>query len=137
LTHSSDAARADLPLVYAAGGLLWKHGDREPLLAVVHRPHYDDWVLPKGKLDANETFPAAALREVREETGCESRLEEFAGVDGYRIGEGIKVVLYWHMTLLREHPFVPGAEIDALVWLPRADALQKLDHEGERRLVRV
>jgi 8-oxo-dGTP diphosphatase len=136
ISDARDGARAGLPLVYAAGGLLWRGDAGEARLAIVHRPRYDDWVLPKGKLDEGEAFPATALREVREETGCDARLEEFAGVDGYRIDGGIKIVLYWHMALVREHPFAPNEEIDALEWLTRAEALRRLDHAGEQRLVR-
>jgi 8-oxo-(d)GTP phosphatase len=63
-------------IIHAAGGLLWREADGQRLLAVVHRPRYDDWTLPKGKLDPGEEFAAAALREVGEETGCHACLEQ-------------------------------------------------------------
>src|SRR5205807_10525382 len=61
------------PEVLAAGGLVWRPGEDGPEIAVVHRPKYDDWSLPKGKLDEGEDFEAAALREVQEETGLRGR----------------------------------------------------------------
>lgn len=122
--------------IFAAGGLLWRPGAGAPLLAVVHRPRYDDWALPKGKLDPGERFPEAAIREVREETGCEAELAEFAGADAYALAAGTKVVLYWHMRLVREVGFEPGEEIDAVDWLSVEDALKRLDHAGERKIVR-
>ena len=60
--------------VKAAGGVVWRRGDAGLELAVVHRPRYDDWSLPKGKLDPGETWEEAALREVEEEIGLRCRL---------------------------------------------------------------
>jgi 8-oxo-dGTP pyrophosphatase MutT (NUDIX family) len=122
-------------VVRAAGGLLWRPGPRSPRLAVVHRPRYDDWSLPKGKLEPGESFPAAALREVREETRCEARLGPIAGVAWYRVGARLKLVVYWDMDLVAEIPFEPDEEIDALAWLTPRQALARLDHASERRLV--
>jgi 8-oxo-dGTP diphosphatase len=99
---------------------------------VVHRTHRKDWVLPKGKLLANEPFPVAALREVREETGCDAELADFAGVDAYRIAGGHKVVLYWHMRLRGAPAFTANEETDQLGWLSPEDALARLDYPGER-----
>ena len=123
-------------VTFAAGGLLWKFVGATALLALVHRPKYGDWVLPKGKLDPGERFPQAALREVREETGCGAELSNFAGVDVYPLAVGMKVVLYWHMRLARELGFRPGNETDAIAWLALEEALGRLDHAGERGLVR-
>jgi 8-oxo-dGTP diphosphatase len=121
--------------VRAAGGLLWRPGPRSPRLAVVHRPRYGDWSLPKGKLEPGETFAEAALREVREETRCEPRLGSLAGVALYRVGARPKIVVYWNMELVRAARFVPDEEIDDLAWLTPAAARRRLDHASERRLV--
>ena len=101
-----------MAVVRAAGGLLSarrvgrrdgkKGGGAGVRLAVIHRPHRKDWSLPKGKLDDGETWEACALREVREETGCEGRLATFAGAMSYVPRNNPKIVLYWHMELTRE-----------------------------------
>jgi 8-oxo-dGTP diphosphatase len=121
--------------IRAAGGLLWREGPRGPELCLVHRPTHRDWTLPKGKLEQGEDWTDAAVREVLEETGSPARLDRFAGVACYWVGRRPKVVLYWSMTSVGEERFTPNDEIDALVWLPRAAALHKLTHAGERALV--
>ncbi|HVP67273.1 MAG TPA: NUDIX hydrolase [Anaeromyxobacteraceae bacterium] len=121
--------------IEAAGGLLWRASPEGPRLALVHRPRRRDWSLPKGKLEPGETFEEAALREVLEETGCEARLGPLAGVSLYEVGGHPKVVVYWHMELLVEHPFTAGEEIDAVAWLAPRQALARLDHPSERDLV--
>jgi 8-oxo-dGTP diphosphatase len=119
----------------AAGGLLWRDRPSGPELAVVHRSRQQDWGLPKGKLDRPESWKEAALREVQEETGCEARITRFAGATWYRTGGDLKVVLYWHMALVREGHLDAGDEIDALAWLSPEDAWKRLDHRSDRRLV--
>ena len=121
--------------IEAAGGLLWRPSPGGLRLALVHRPRYRDWSFPKGKLERGETFPEAALREVREETGCEARLGPLAGVSLYEVGRRHKLVAYWHMELVAEHPFSPGDEVDAIRWLTPRQALARLDHDSERRLL--
>ena len=122
-------------LVRAAGGLLLRRGARGPELAVIHRPVHRDWSLPKGKLERGEGWREAALREVREETGCEATANGFAGAALYLAGGRPKVVAYYRMAVVREEPFSPGREVDALLWLDPGEALQRLDHASERRLV--
>ena len=121
--------------IEAAGGLLWRPSPEGPRIALVHRPRHHDWSLPKGKLELGETFPEAALREVLEETACEARLGPLAGVSVYEVGRRPKVVVYWHMELVLEHPFAAGDEIDAVAWLTPRQALARLDHQSERDLV--
>lgn len=124
-----------MKVIQAGGGLLWRAGPNGPRIALIHRPRYDDWSLPKGKLERGESFPEGALREVREETGCVARLGPLVGAAWYRVGARSKLVLYWEMELVRENPFQPSQEVDALLWLPRAEAAVRLDHDAERRLV--
>jgi len=119
-------------VIEAAGGLLWRPGKGGKELAVVHRPVYDDWTLPKGKLKAKETFQQAALREVMEETYCAIILGDYAGSISYEVGNFPKIVLFWHMDLVEQYPFIPGDEIDGLLWLTPDKAISKLSYQTER-----
>jgi 16S rRNA (cytidine1402-2'-O)-methyltransferase len=123
------------PAVLAAGGVLRRTVRGQAQIAVVHRPKYDDWSLPKGKLDPGETLVEAACREVAEETGCEVKPGELAGSTVYMKDNTPKIAVYWHMTLQREGRFTPNEEIDQLVWLAPVDALRRLTHAGERRVL--
>lgn len=108
-------------------------------VALVHRPRYDDWSLPKGKLDPGETFEDAALREVLEETGLRCRLGSELPAVNYRDGKGrSKEVRYWLMSAEAEPTarFVPGPEVDQLRWCEPARALALLSYERDRVLLR-
>jgi 8-oxo-dGTP pyrophosphatase MutT (NUDIX family) len=122
--------------VEAAGGLVVRAaGDREEI-AVVHRPRYDDWSLPKGKLISGEGWAEAALREVEEETGLRCELGPELEQARYRDRKGrSKRVRWWRMRPLGGE-FVPGEEVDELRWLEPRAALALLDYEHDRRLVR-
>jgi len=123
--------------VLAAGAVLWRsNGDsatRE--VAIIHRPRYDDWSLPKGKVDPGETEPVAAVREVREETGYSSRLGRRLVAVSYPVEQGIKKVRYWAATTVGGE-FVPNAEVDELKWLPVADAMKQLEYPHDRKVLR-
>src|SRR5512139_3933174 len=93
----NDASRSNV--ILAAGGIVWRDSPRGRQLAVVHRPKYDDWTLPKGKLDPGERWQDGARREVEEETGFRVTLESFAGGCAYLTRRGPKSVLYWNMRL--------------------------------------
>jgi 8-oxo-dGTP diphosphatase len=126
------ASAGDVDEVRAAGGLVVR-GAR---LAVVHRPRYDDWSLPKGKLDEGESWETAALREVAEETGLRCELLEELPAVLYADRRGRpKRVRYWRMAVVDEEAFVPGAEIDELRWLDRDAALATLTYVHDRDLV--
>lgn len=122
-------------VIKAAGGLVWRDDAGVRKLAVIHRGRHGDWTLPKGKLDPNEDWTDAAVREVREETGCEVRMEEFAGEVRYAVDGRAKIVRFWNMSLTGPCDFRPSEEVDELVWMSVPDALQRLDYEGERKLI--
>ena len=117
--------------IEAAGGVVEQDG----LIAVVHRPRYDDWSLPKGKLDKNESAERAALREVQEETGLSCQLIEELEPVSYTDNRGRpKNVRYWRMKVLSGE-FEVNDEVDELRWLSTADALELLSYEHDRELV--
>ena len=105
-------------------------------IAVVHRPRYDDWSLPKGKLEPGETWEQAALREVEEETGLRTRLEEELEPAHY-LSKGLpKTVRWWRMSLVDEHGSEPDDEVDELRWLTPEEAVALLSYDHDRQLAR-
>ena len=120
----------DEPEVKAAGGVVRRDGR----IAVVHRPRYDDWSLPKGKLDPGESFEDAALREVREETGLECELGDELSPTHYRDRKGrSKIVRYWLMEPVGGE-FEPNDEVDELRWLTPGEAAGLLTYEHDKEL---
>jgi len=115
--------------VQAAGGVVLADDGR---VVLVHRPRYDDWTLPKGKLDGGESFEDAALREVEEETGLRCRLvRELPSVE-YQDAQGRpKIVRYWLMEVEADLGFVPGDEVDEVRSLPVDEALQLLTYDRD------
>ena len=122
------------PVIRAAGGVLRSHSR----VAVVHRPKYDDWTLPKGKLEAGEDERAGALREVAEETGHRARIESDLGTVEYAVRRGgellPKVVRYFLMRELGGE-FRPHREVDELRWLSPAEAMELLSYRRDREVL--
>ena len=118
--------------VKASGGVVTRGG----MIALVHRPRYDDWSFPKGKLGPGETWEECALREVREEIGLRCRLGDELPSTSYRDNKGrAKVVRYWRMEPL-DGEFVPSDEVDEMRWLAPGDAEGLLSYEHDRDLLR-
>lgn len=118
---------ATSPTVAAAGGVVWRGRHRDIEVAVVHRPKYDDWTLPKGKLMEGESELAAAVREVGEEMGAAVAVSRRVGRVQYRHEGARKTVAYWAMRYL-SGDFVPNDEVDAIEWLTPADAANRLSY---------
>ena len=124
--------------VKAAGGVVWRDGER-PEVVVVHRPRYDDWSLPKGKLDAGEGWEEAALREVEEEVGLRCTLGPELPPVSYRDNKGrAKVVRYWVMHAEDERSsFSPNDEVDEMRWVAIDEAAGMLTYARDAELVRA
>jgi 8-oxo-dGTP diphosphatase len=128
---------ADEP-VRAAGGVVHRtDGDGAVDVLLVHRPRYDDWTLPKGKLIAGESDEAAALREVEEETGLRCELGDELPSTRYRDKSGrAKVVRYWTMRPLGGE-FRPHDEVDEIRWLPVEEADGVLSYPRDREILKA
>jgi 8-oxo-dGTP diphosphatase len=122
--------------VRAAGGVVWRtEPDGRLEVAVIHRPRYDDWSFPKGKVRDGEDELHAALREVEEETGHRCVSGRDLGTIEYRDRQGRrKTVRYWSMVPV-EGGFTPGPEVDELRWLPLRRAIQMLTYDHDRGLL--
>jgi len=118
--------------VRAAGGLVVRDGR----VLLCHRPRYDDWSLPKGKLEPGEAWEDAAVREVEEETGVRVRLGEELEPVHYTDNKGRpKTVRYWVMAPAAETPFAANEEVDEIAWLPAPEAIERLTYVHDRDLV--
>lgn len=137
MSIQSSPSRSAGRIVLAAGGVLWRPGPGESAdeVAVIHRPRYDDWSLPKGKVDPGETEPVAAAREVLEETGHQVQLGRRIATVSYPIEPGTKRVQYWSARSIGGG-FAPNNEVDDLIWLPAVDALKKVSYPYDRKILR-
>lgn len=136
MTQRKKATAAETVSVVAAGAVLWRPHKKsgEPLIALIHRPRYDDWSLPKGKVDPGETEPVAAVREILEETGQRAYLGRRLCKIKYPIPLGTKVVYYW-AARAQGGDFVPGKEVDRLEWLPVDKATERLTYAHDRKVL--
>jgi 8-oxo-dGTP diphosphatase len=128
-------ASGDPALVRAGGGAVWRRGGDGLEVVVVHRPHYDDWTLPKGKVDPGETDEHAARREVLEEASVEVVLGPELPAVHYVDHKGRpKVARYWAMTVASG---AVGAdnEIDRAEWFPWAEARALLSYQRDHQVL--
>ena len=142
--EAKEVVRDVSSVIRAAGGVLWRqapeprNGEPEIEVAMIHRPRYDDWTLPKGKLAKNESFIEGALREVLEETGFRVRLGRALGETRYWKNVGgtqrEKVVRYWAMQVAGGS-FSPNNEVDELRWVPLAEAHSMMSYRRDQDLL--
>jgi 8-oxo-dGTP diphosphatase len=130
---------ADGAEVRAAGGVVWRPAPGGGVeIVLVHRPRYDDWSLPKGKVDGDETWLATAVREVDEETGLAVEVGASLGDVTYPVRRhgvsATKVVRYWALRAAGG-AFTPNEEVDELRWLPATEAAALLSYDLDREVV--
>ena len=123
--------------VRAAGGLVVRESANGDEILVVHRPAYDDWTFPKGKLEPGEREEDAAIREVEEETGLRCRLERELATTRYRDARGRpKTVRYWLMTP-EGGRLAASNEVDDARFVPLSEADDLLTYERDRGLLQL
>lgn len=132
-------------IIHAAGGVVWRKrvgsGRSEPQvdLLVVHRPSYDDWTFPKGKVDPGEALQATAVREIGEESGLRVRLGVPLQQVTYPVSAGTKVVDYWSARPVGQgdEPFVPNKEVDEVRWVGVREARDLLTYVHDVRVLQT
>ncbi len=125
--HDSEPAAE----VLAAGVLPWRVNGRGLEVLLIHRPDYDDWSWPKGKLDDGETLPECAVREVREEIGLTVELGLPLPSTRYTVNGATKEVWYWAVEASRQTPEADGKEVDRVEWVPAGKAREQLTNASD------
>jgi 8-oxo-dGTP diphosphatase len=130
------AKDSEAPLIQAAGAVLWRKSDISQLeIAVIHRPRYDDWSLPKGKVESGESHISAGYREIQEETGYESTFGPEIGTVVYKLEGAPKEVRYWAAAATLKTGTPNPKEVDEVLWLAPKKAKEKLTNKDERAIV--
>lgn len=122
--------------IWAAGCIVTKESKKgKPLYLLVHRPRYDDWSLPKGKLDKRESFLEAAIRETTEETGIKGDNPRFVGTVAYITKAGNPKVVRWWLVDVGGGSFTANSEVDKVKWLTYRKARNKLAYRNDRAVL--
>jgi len=126
-------------LIIAAGGVVWRESEDSKIeLAIIHRPKYDDWTFPKGKLDTGEELISGAYREILEETGLDIELGPYLGAVEYESVDGPKHVSYWAAkALITSKDFHSNNEADLLEWHSFESAREKLTRDSDREILEI
>jgi 8-oxo-dGTP diphosphatase len=124
------------PLIQAAGAVLWRRASNADLeIAIVHRPRYDDWSLPKGKVEPGESHIAAGYREIQEETGYESIFGPEIGTVVYKLEGAPKEVRFWAAAATIQTGKPDPKEVDQVEWVSPKKAKEKLTNKDDRTIV--
>lgn len=139
-TDSDNEGDGDVrDVVIRAAGVVVFHPEAnpEPRFLAVHRPHRQDWSLPKGKVEGGETSPCAAVRECDEETGFQISLAARLPSLRYRADGQGKIVDYWIGHVRGDEGFAPDEEVDEIAWVPLSEARAFLTYRDDAELVQV
>lgn len=128
--------QSNAPLIQAAGAVLWRKSDQLKLeIAIIHRPRYNDWSLPKGKVESGESHISAGYREIQEETGYESTFGPEIGTVVYKLEGAPKEVRYWAAEATAKTGTPNPQEVDEVLWLEPIQAKEKLSNKDDRAIV--
>jgi 8-oxo-dGTP diphosphatase len=124
-------------VIRAAGALLWRETTGRSIeIALIHRPKYDDWTLPKGKIEEGETAMQCAYRELIEETGIKAAFTRQLGSVEYEESGQRKRVIFWAAhCALGASTFIPNEEVDELRWLSAEDAIAAATHASDQEII--
>ncbi len=134
--HDVDTEPPPKASIWAAGCVLARtREDGKPEYLIVHRPRYDDWSLPKGKLDKNESFLDGAVRETFEETGFAAKKPRLVGTVGYHTQNGNPKVVRWWLGQASKGTFTPNKEVDAVKWVRFKKGQRLLSYRNDREVL--
>lgn len=124
-------------MIRAAGALLWReNGDRKIEIALIHRPKYDDWTLPKGKIEDGESALQCAFRELVEETGIRASFTRQLGTVDYEESGQSKRVIFWAAQCAQDaSAFIANDEVDQMRWLSVEEAVTAATYESDREII--
>jgi STE24 endopeptidase len=125
------------PQVRAAGCAVWRAAGDGTEVLLVHRPRYDDWSLPKGKLDPGESWEDGARREVEEETGCTGTLGPRLATTNYIDGKGRTKEVRWFELRSPQGEFMANDEVDEVVWLSSEAARRRVTRPSDAEVIRA
>ena len=121
--------------IHAAGALVWRDNKDKTEIAIIHRPKYDDWSFPKGKVEINESLIACAHREVLEETNIQTEFGAFLGDVEYLTPDGKKCVSFWAAKAVNQNAFNPNSEVDQLQWVEVKKVKELLTLETDKKIL--
>ena len=121
--------------IQAAGAVVWRNQNGQTEIAIIHRPKYDDWSFPKGKLEIGETLIACAHREVFEETNIHTEFGPFLGDIEYLTPDGKKQVSFWAAKAITHNDFTPNSEVDQLKWVEVKKVKELLTLETDKKIL--
>ena len=122
-------------IIQAAGAIVWRNSKDKTEVAIIHRPKYDDWSFPKGKVEPSESLIACAYREVIEETNIQTEFGAFLGDVEYLTPDGKKRVSFWAAKAINQRDFIPNSEVDQLKWVEVKKVKDLLTLETDKKIL--